>query len=232
MKIRLGILFVVFSLSVSAQRIQGEGIVLGRLVDQNAKKALEYVKIKVLLAKDSSFVSGQFTDSEGKFNIENLPFAPLSLQATFAGYDTLWINQIMPTKELRVVNLGEYNMTVNNQRIVDEIIVQGNTYIATCLGVLNNNVKLVLCDVVKETHMIDIELLKKKITTKTKAVIVVHLFGLMPNMDNILDICTKNNLYLIEEVGINKYRASFKDNSLSYGFPIQWMDKWFNKVEK
>ena len=125
MKIRLGILFVVFSLSVFAQRTQGEGIVLGRLVDQNAKKALEYVKIKVLLAKDSSFVSGQFTDSEGKFNIENLPFAPLLLQATFAGYDTLWINQIIPTKELRLVNLGEYNLTVNNQRIVDEIIVQG-----------------------------------------------------------------------------------------------------------
>ena len=125
MKIWLGFLFVVFSLSVMAQRIQGEGIVLGRLVDQNAKKALEYVKIKVLLAKDSSLVSGQFTDSEGKFNIENLPFAPLILQATFAGYDTLWINQIIPTKELRVVNLGEYNLTVNNQRIVDEIIVQG-----------------------------------------------------------------------------------------------------------
>lgn len=125
MKILLGILFVCFSLLAIAQRVQGEGIVLGRLVDQNAKKALEYVKIKVLLAKDSSFVSGQFTDSEGKFNIENLPFAPLILQATFAGYDTLWINQIMPTKELRVVNLGEYNMTVNNQRIVDEIIVQG-----------------------------------------------------------------------------------------------------------
>ena len=125
MKILLGILFVCFSLLAIAQRVQGEGIVLGRLVDQNAKKALEYVKIKVLLAKDSSFVSGQFTDSEGKFNIENLPFASLILQATFAGYDTLWINQIIPTKELRVVNLGEYNLTVNNQRIVDEIIVQG-----------------------------------------------------------------------------------------------------------
>ncbi|MEY3049466.1 MAG: hypothetical protein RL365_1504 [Bacteroidota bacterium] len=125
MKILLGILFVCFSLFVVAQRAQGEGIVLGRIVDQNAKKALEYVKIKVLLAKDSSFVSGQFTDSEGKFNIENLPFAPLILQVTFAGFDTLWVNQIIPTKELRIVNLGEYNLAVNNQRIVDEIIVQG-----------------------------------------------------------------------------------------------------------
>jgi dTDP-4-amino-4,6-dideoxygalactose transaminase len=108
----------------------------------------------------------------------------------------------------------------------DEIIVQGNTYIATCLGVLNNNVKLVLCDVVKETHMIDIELLKKKITTKTKAVIVVHLFGLMPNMDNILDICTKNNLYLIEDCAQahgalwnNKKAGSFGDLSCFSFYP-------------
>ena len=57
----------------------------------------------------------------------------------------------------------------------DEIIVQGNTYLATCLGVLNNNVKLVLCDIDCETHMIDIESLTKKITPKTKAIIVVHL---------------------------------------------------------
>jgi dTDP-4-amino-4,6-dideoxygalactose transaminase len=81
----------------------------------------------------------------------------------------------------------------------DEIIVQGNTYLATCLGVLNNNVKLVLCDIDCETHMIDIESLTKKITPKTKAVIVVHLYGLMPNMDKIMDICKNNNLYLIED---------------------------------
>ena len=81
----------------------------------------------------------------------------------------------------------------------DEIIVQGNTYLATCLGVLNNNIKLVLCDIVQDTHMIDIESLEKKITPKTKAIIVVHLYGLMPNMDKIMDICKSNNLYLIED---------------------------------
>lgn len=81
----------------------------------------------------------------------------------------------------------------------DEIIVQGNTYIATCLGVLNNTIKLVLCDIVQETHMIDINLLEKKITPKTKAIIIVHLYGLMPNMDKIMDICKTNNLYLIED---------------------------------
>ena len=83
--------------------------------------------------------------------------------------------------------------------IDDEIIVQGNTYIASCLGVLSNNIKLVLCDIDPDTHMIDIENIKMRITPKTKAIIVVHLYGLMPDMDHILQICKDNNLFLIED---------------------------------
>jgi len=76
-------------------------------VDQKTKNAIEYAKVKVLKAKDSSLLGGQFTDSEGKFNLEGLPFLPMIVQITFAGYDTLWFNDVLPTKELRLVNLGE-----------------------------------------------------------------------------------------------------------------------------
>lgn len=81
----------------------------------------------------------------------------------------------------------------------DEIIVQGNTYIASCLGVVNNNHKLVVCDCDKDTHMIDINDLKNKITSKTRAIIVVHLFGIVPDMDEIIKICNDNNITLIED---------------------------------
>lgn len=125
MKILIGSLFIISFIQLFAQRSQGEGIVLGKIVDNTVKKPLEYVKIKVFLEKDSSLISGQFTDSEGKFNLENLPLTTLLIQITFTGYDTIWFNQITPTRELRVVNLGEINMTINNQRLVDEIIVTG-----------------------------------------------------------------------------------------------------------
>ena len=92
----------------------------------------------------------------------------------------------------------------------DEIIVQGNTYIATCLGVLNNNIKLVLCDIDQDSHMINIENLKKKINTNTKALIIVHLYGLVPDMDLIKDICDENNLYLIEDCA-QAHGALWKD---------------------
>jgi len=125
MKILIGSLFIISFVQLFAQRSQGEGIVLGKIIDNTVKKPLEYVKIKVLLEKDSSLVAGQFTDSEGKFNMENLPLTTLIVQITFTGYDTIWLSQIIPTRELRVVNLGEINMTINNQRLVDEIIVTG-----------------------------------------------------------------------------------------------------------
>jgi dTDP-4-amino-4,6-dideoxygalactose transaminase len=81
----------------------------------------------------------------------------------------------------------------------DEIIIQGNTFIATALGVLNNNLKLVLCDVDKSTCMIDIDDLKNKINKNTKALIIVYLYGLMPNMEEIIKICNQYNINLIED---------------------------------
>ncbi|MBM3165647.1 MAG: TonB-dependent receptor, partial [Bacteroidetes bacterium] len=121
-------LFYILSLFTSvffAQRVQGEGIVLGKLVSQKTRSPLEYAKVKVLKAVDSSLLAGQFTDSEGKFNIEGLPFFPMLVQVTFAGYDTLWIGDVSPEKELRLVNLGELVMVVNNQKLLDEVVIQG-----------------------------------------------------------------------------------------------------------
>lgn len=99
----------------------------------------------------------------------------------------------------------------------DEVIVQGNTYIATAFGVLNNNIKLVLCDINEKTHMIDIEKLKNKINNNTKAIIIVHLYGLVPNMDEILHICNDNKLFLIEDCA-QAHGALWKDKKVgSFG---------------
>jgi dTDP-4-amino-4,6-dideoxygalactose transaminase len=81
----------------------------------------------------------------------------------------------------------------------DEVIVQGNTYIATCLGVLNNKVKLVLADMDPSTFQISLNDVKSKITSKTKALIVVHLYGLVSDMDAVCDLVKEHNLFLIED---------------------------------
>ena len=80
-----------------------------------------------------------------------------------------------------------------------EIITQSNTFVATCLGVLNNNYKLRLVDCNPDNFMIDYTKIEAKITSKTKAIIVVHLYGHATDMDEIMNIAKKHNLYVIED---------------------------------
>jgi dTDP-4-amino-4,6-dideoxygalactose transaminase len=99
----------------------------------------------------------------------------------------------------------------------DEIIVQSNTYVATCLGVVSNNCKLVLCKCDRDNFQINIEDMKNKITSNTCAIIVVHLYGLVPNMDKIVEICIEKNLILIEDAA-QAHGAKWRDKRIgSFG---------------
>ena len=81
----------------------------------------------------------------------------------------------------------------------DEIITQANTYVATCFGVTNNNLKLKLVDVVEDTYQMDLDKLEQSISPKTKVIIIVHLTGSCCNMERLMEIIKKHNLILIED---------------------------------
>ncbi len=59
----------------------------------------------------------------------------------------------------------------------DEVIVPANTYIASILSISDNNLVPVLVEPNIETYNIDFDLIEEKITSKTKAIMVVHLYG-------------------------------------------------------
>lgn len=80
-----------------------------------------------------------------------------------------------------------------------EIIVPSNTYIATILSVLHNNCKPVLVEPDLATYNIDPSKIEEKITAKTKAILVVHLYGKVCAMDAIMSIAKKHNLFVIED---------------------------------
>ncbi len=80
-----------------------------------------------------------------------------------------------------------------------EIIVPSNTYIATILAILKNGLIPVLVEPDIKTYNIDSLKIETFITSKTKAVLVVHLYGKPCEMDTILDICKRKKLYLIED---------------------------------
>lgn len=80
-----------------------------------------------------------------------------------------------------------------------EVIVPSNTYVATILSVLQNNLKPVLVEPDINTYNIDPAKIEAAITSKTKAIVIVHLYGKSCDMDPILDLCKKHNLKLVED---------------------------------
>jgi dTDP-4-amino-4,6-dideoxygalactose transaminase len=81
----------------------------------------------------------------------------------------------------------------------NEVITQPNTFVATAEAIVFSGAKPVLVDINPQTYNLDIEKLEKAITKKTKAIIPVHLFGQPADMDPILKLARKYNLFLIED---------------------------------
>ena len=81
----------------------------------------------------------------------------------------------------------------------DEVIVPANTYIASILAVTENRLKPVLVEPSTETLQIDDALIEQAITPRTRAVMIVHLYGRCSYTDRIGDICRQHGLKLIED---------------------------------
>lgn len=81
----------------------------------------------------------------------------------------------------------------------DEVIVPANTYIATILAISENGLVPVLVEPSLDTLQIDDSLIESKITAKTKAVAIVHLYGQCAYTERIGELCKKYNLKLIED---------------------------------
>lgn len=80
----------------------------------------------------------------------------------------------------------------------DEVIVQANAYIACVMGITINGATPVFVEP-DEYYNINSEKIEDKITKKTKAILVVHLYGQASNMELITDIANRYNLYLVED---------------------------------
>lgn len=98
-----------------------------------------------------------------------------------SGLDALWI-------AFRVLGIGKG----------DEVLVQGNTYIASVMGITINGAAPVFIEP-DEYELIDADELESAITEKTKAILVVHLYGQASNMEKIMKVARKYNLKVVED---------------------------------
>lgn len=98
-----------------------------------------------------------------------------------SGLDALWI-------AFRLLGIGQG----------DEVLVQGNTYIASVMGITINGATPVFVEP-DDRFGIDVNELESKITERTKAILVVHLYGIATPMDEIVSLCEKYDLKLVED---------------------------------
>ena len=98
-----------------------------------------------------------------------------------SGLDALWL-------AFKILGIGEG----------DEVLVPANTYIASVMGITINGATPVFVEP-DEFYNIDTKAMEKCLTEKTKAVLVVHLYGQASEMDAIVDFCKKHDLRLVED---------------------------------
>ena len=96
----------------------------------------------------------------------------------------------------------------------DEVIVPANTYIATILAITENGLVPVLVDPKPNTLEIDDDLIESHITSKTKAIAIVHLYGRIAYTNNIGELCKKYNLKLVEDCA-QSHGCKFEDGRLT-----------------
>ena len=81
----------------------------------------------------------------------------------------------------------------------DEVITAANTFIATSEAITMTGARVVFVDIDPVTYNIDVEKLEEKITSRTRAIVPVHLYGQPADMDPLLDIARSNNLKIVED---------------------------------
>lgn len=94
-----------------------------------------------------------------------------------------------------------------------EIIVPGNSFIASSEAITRSGYKVVFADVDERSYTLTADSILNKITPLTKAVIAVHLYGHPCDMDSILEVCKSNELFLIEDCA-QAHGAKYKNKNV------------------
>ena len=129
--IRLSFFLIIFlsGVSFSQNSSQGEGMIMGRMVNSINDKPMEYVTVRLFLEKDSSLIAGIYSDSEGKFLFDKLVLGTYYLKFSFAGFLAKRSESLTITSNLKVLNLGTISMELDKTLEIGQVDVVGQASI-------------------------------------------------------------------------------------------------------
>ena len=173
-----------------------------------SKKKAIYASVKKVLNSSNYILGKNVQDFEKKFS----NFIGVKYGVGVAnGTDAIEI-------ALKSLNIG----------MGDEVITVSHTALATVSAIILTGAKPVLVDIDEDKFTINVDLIEKNISKKTKALLLVHIYGQSANLENIIKICKKNKIKLIEDVSQahggrwnNKYLGSYGDLSTFSFYPTK-----------
>ena len=150
------------------------------------------------------FNRASFVGKELKYISEAIQNAHISGNGPFTERAEMLLEEILdhPSKVLLTTSCThalEMAAILLDLKPGDEVIVPSYTFVTSALAFHMHGAKIVFADIKPETLNLDEKLLQKLVTEKTRAIIPVHYGGVSCEMDQILDIATKNNIIVIED---------------------------------
>ena len=129
--IRLSFFLIIFlsGVSYSQNSSQGEGMIMGRIVNSINDNPMEYVTVRLFLEKDSSLIAGIYSDSEGKFLFDKLVLGTYYLKFSFAGFLAKRSESLTITSNLKMLNLGTISMELDKTLQIGQVDVVGQASI-------------------------------------------------------------------------------------------------------
>ncbi len=152
----------------------------------NPKYQFKSKKKEIILALKKTLDSNKYVlgDNVDRFEKEFANYIGVKFSAGVAnGTDALELG-------LKALNIGWGH----------EVITVSHTALATVSAICSVGASPVLVDIKEDNYLINENLVKKKITSKTKAIICVHLYGQTANLEKLKKICKEKKIYLIEDV--------------------------------
>lgn len=141
-------------------------------------------------------------ESDEKLVLDTIRSGVWSRDKVVTEFEKQWANTIGTKRCVATVNGTNAMIASLHQLNVgggDEVIIPSYTFIATALAVLATGAMPVFVDTDPETFQIDSNKIEAKITSRTRAILPVHLAGLPADMMRILDIAKKHNLVVVED---------------------------------
>jgi len=143
------------------------------------------------------------TGNEEKYVIESMYSDKISGDGKFTKRCHTWFEENLPCKKALLTTSCTHALEMTAILIGikegDEVIMPSYTFVSTANAFALRGAKIIFVDIRPDTMNIDESLIERAITSKTKAIVPVHYAGVACEMDMIMDIANRHNLYVIED---------------------------------